>query len=303
MTTPLRLDKAVSERFGLSRRASQDAIRNGRVDLDGERCDEPGRLVAPEAEIRYVPDRPKARRVVGARVRVLHEDAEVLVVDKPSGLLTVPVSNEPETMVGRIERYLALRHGRRPFVGIVQRLDRETSGALVFAKTPGALESLREQFRARAVERRSLAVVEGSVVRETGSIELPIAEGDDRRRSIARGSESDPGLPALTRYRVVERFGPVASLLACWQATGRTHQVRLHMAAIGHPVVGDRLYRPPGLARSKAQFDRQAIHAQALAFRHPRTGLELRVEAPPPPDLAAWLIDLRNRYGVPNAGG
>ena len=301
MTT--RLDKAISERFGLSRRASQEAIRNGRVDLEGERCDEPGRLIGPDSNLGFDPNRPKVRRVARSGLKVLHEDAEVLVVDKPSGLLSLPTAaHEPDTLSGRVERYLTIRHGRRPFVGVVHRLDRETSGALAFAKTPGALRALQEMFKNRAVERRYLAVVEGAVGREAGVIDLELAPDEgDRRRAVSRVPGS--GIPARTRYRVVERFGPVASLLACWLETGRTHQVRLHLAAIGHPVVGDPLYRPPGRPRSKAKFDRQALHAQTLGFRHPTTGREVSVECAPPADYAALLTDLRNRFGVPNPGG
>ena len=107
----------------------------------------------------------------------------------------------------------------------------------------------------------------------------------------------------MTHYRVVERFGPVATLVACWLETGRTHQIRIHMAEIGHPVVGDPVYRPRNRPRTKAAFHRQALHAQTLGFRHPFTGHDVRVESPVPPDLDALIVDLRNRYGVPNAGG
>ena len=111
------------------------------------------------------------------------------------------------------------------------------------------------------------------------------------------------GRAAITHYRVVERYGTVATLLACWLETGRTHQIRIHLAAIGHPVVGDPVYRPRSLLASKARFHRQALHAQTLGFRHPLTDQDVRVEAPPPDDLAALLVDLRNRFGIPGAGG
>ncbi len=299
-----RLDKIVADRFGLSRSAAQEAILNGKVDLDGLRCDEPGRMVEPEADLRYDPNRPRARRVHQAGLRVLHEDRHVLIVDKPAGLLTLPTAaHEPDTLTSRVDRYLRLRHGGRPYVGIIHRLDKETSGAIALARSAEALRAFQALFKAHDVERRYLAVVEGSVRRESGTIEAPIVvdRGPDRRRLIAR--EPGEGVPAVTHYRVVERFGPVASLVACWLETGRTHQIRLHMAELGHPVVGDSLYRPPGRPRSKASFRRQALHAQTLGFRHPLNGREVRAEAPPPADFAALLTDLRNRYGIPNAGG
>ena len=109
----------------------------------------------------------------------------------------------------------------------------------------------------------------------------------------------DEGRPAVTHYRVVEHFGPVATLLACWLETGRTHQIRIHLAEIGHPVVGDAVYRPRQQPRTKARFPRQALHAQTLGFVHPLTGEHVHVEAPLPDDFSGLINDLRNRYGEP----
>ncbi|HWE36821.1 MAG TPA: RluA family pseudouridine synthase [Isosphaeraceae bacterium] len=300
---PIRIDKLVSERFALSRRGAQEAIRNGKVDLDGERCDEPGRVVAEDAAVAFFPARPKARRVHGGRLRVLHEDAHVLIVDKPAGLLTLPTAaHEPDTLLDRVGQYLALRHGGRPYAGIVHRLDKETSGALAFARSVEARRLLIDLFTAHDVERQYLAVVEGAVARPEGEVRLNLVTDEGgRRRRVAHGP--DEGRSAVTHYRVIERFGVEATLLACWLETGRTHQVRLHLAAIGHPVVGEPLYRPRSQPRSKARSHRQALHAQVLGLRHPITGRPLRVEAPVPDDLAALIADLRNRFGLPNAGG
>jgi 23S rRNA pseudouridine1911/1915/1917 synthase len=300
---PIRLDKLVAERFGLSRRAAQEAVRNGRIDVAGERCDEPGREVEPETSIEYFPNRPKARTVAG-RLRVLHEDRHVLIVDKPAGLLTLPTpARERDTLVDRASRYLAIRHGGpRPYVGVIHRLDKDTSGALALARSPEAVRAFQVLFKRHDIERQYLAVVEGSPRRAEGAIDLPlVTDRGDLRRGVARGPGE--GRTAVTHYRVVERFGPVAALVACWLETGRTHQIRIHLAEIGHPVVGDKVYRPRSLPRSKAQFHRQALHAQTLGFRHPLTAQDVRVEAPLPSDLAALIIDLRNRYGIPGAGG
>jgi 23S rRNA pseudouridine1911/1915/1917 synthase len=301
----IRLDKLVSERFGLSRRAAQEAVRNGRVDVGGERCDEPGRLVAPDAALTFDPNRPKARRVVGRQaLRVLHEDRHLLVVDKPAGLATVPSTpDEHDTLVARVGTYLAIRLGvERPYVGVVHRLDRDTSGALAVARTPAARAALQGLFREHAVERQYLAVVEGRVAAGEGTIDRALVtdEGTLRRRLAVEPGE---GRPATTLFRVVERFGPVATLLACWLETGRTHQIRIHLAAEGHPVVGDPVYRPRNQPRCKASFHRQALHARTLGFVHPVSGAAVRVEAPIPSDLDALIADLRNRYGLPNAGG
>lgn len=299
---PIRLDKLVAETFGLSRRAAQEAVRNGRIDLAGERCDEPGREVEPGARLAFFPNRPKARKVQG-RLRVLFEDRHLIIVDKAAGLLTLPTpEGEYDTLRDRAARYLTLRYGGRPYVGIVHRLDKNTSGALVLARSPETLRALQEVFKAHDVERRYLAVVEGAVGREAGTIDRAlVTDRGDLRRGVAR--EPGEGRRAVTHYRVVERFGPVATLLVCWLETGRTHQIRIHMAEIGHPVVGDPVYRPRARRRSKARFHRQALHAQTLGFTHPLTGEAVSVEAPLPPDLAELTIDLRNRYGIPGAGG
>lgn len=299
---PIRLDKLASERFGLSRRAAQDAIRNGRIDLGGDRCDEPGREVEPDAPIAFFPNRPKMRKVEG-RLRVLHEDRHLLIVDKPAGLLTLPTDErERDTLLDRAGRYLSIRYGTRPYVGIVHRLDKDTSGALALARSPSVGKQLQGLLKSHDIERQYLAVVEGAVRRESGTIDLAlITDRGDLRRGVAR--EEGEGRHAVTHFRVVERFGPVATLLAVWLETGRTHQIRIHMAEMGHPVVGERVYRPREQPRCKATFHRQALHAQTLGFRHPVTGEPVRAEAPVPEDMAALLTDLRNRYGIPNAGG
>jgi 23S rRNA pseudouridine1911/1915/1917 synthase len=300
---PIRLDKLVADRFSLSRRAAQEAVRNGRVDLAGTVCDEPGREVEDDAAIEFFPNRPKARAVAG-RLRVLFEDRHVIIVDKPAGVLTLPTADrERDTLIERVGRYLTIRHGEsRPYVGVIHRLDMNTSGALALARSAEALRAFQSLFKAHDIERQYLAVVEGRVNLEKGSVDLAlITDRGDLRRGVAR--HPGEGRRAVTHYGVVERFGPVATLLACWLETGRTHQIRIHLAEIGHPVVGDPVYRPRNAPRCKARFHRQALHAQTLGFHHPLTDQEVRVEASPPADLAALIIDLRNRYGIPGAGG
>ena len=299
----IRLDKLVAERFGLSRRAAQEAVRNGRVDLEGGRCDEPGREVATDSAIEFFPNRPQARKVAG-RLRILHEDAHVLIVDKPAGLLTQPTPDrERDTLVSRATRYLSLRHGGgRTFLGVVHRLDKDTSGALALARSPEAARAFQKLFREHDIDRQYLAVVEGTPRRESGTIDKAlVTDRGDLRRGVAR--HDGEGKRAVTHFQVVERFGPVASLLACWLETGRTHQIRIHLAEMGHPVVGEKVYRPMNQASCKAKFHRQALHAQTLGFVHPILGHEVKVEAPLPTDLDALIVDLRNRYGIEGAGG
>ncbi len=298
----MRLDKLVSERFTMSRRAAQDAIRNGRIDLGGERCDEGGREVEPDVVLEFFPNRPKARKVK-TRLRVLFEDRWILIVDKPAGLLTLPTpEQERDTLKSRVAHYLMLRHGGRPHVGVVHRLDKDTSGALAFAKTAESARRLQDLFKAHAIDRHYLAVVEGVVRRESGTIDLAlVTDRGDLRRGVARSPGE--GRRAVTHFHVVERFGPVATLLDCRLETGRTHQIRIHLAEMGHPVVGDPVYRPREAPRCKAQLSRQALHAQILGFQHPMTDQPIRVDAPVAADLGALIVDLRNRFGIEGAGG
>jgi 23S rRNA pseudouridine1911/1915/1917 synthase len=299
----IRLDKLVAERFGLSRRAAQEAVRNGRIDLEGERCDEPGREVAIVAVLEFFPNRPQVRKVAG-RLKILHEDAHVLIVDKPAGLLTQPTPDrERDTLVSRATRYLSLRHGGgKTFIGVVHRLDKDTSGALALARSPEAVRAFQKLFRDHDIERQYLAVVEGTPRRESGTIDKAlITDRGDLRRGVARFDGE--GKHAVTHFQVIERFGPVASLVACWLETGRTHQIRIHMAEMGHPVVGEKVYRPINQPRCKATFHRQALHAQTLGFIHPILGHAVKVEAAPPTDLDELIVDLRNRFGIEGAGG
>lgn len=293
---PIRLDKLVADRFGLSRRSAREAILLGRIDLEGSTCTDPGLAVDSTCEPSFHPNRPKARKVKG-ELRALYEDRDVIVVAKPPGILTLPTAaHEPGTLLERVSDYLRIRHGRSAYVGVLHRLDKDTSGALAYAKNPRALRAFQKLFKEHAIERSYYAVVEGSPARDEATIDLAVSSArGELRRGVARGA--DPGRRAVTHYRVIERFGPIAALVACRLETGRTHQIRIHMAAIGHPVVGDRVYRAKGAKLSRAKFTRQALHAQALGFIHPISGKEVRVEAPPPQDFEALISDLRNRYG------
>ncbi|MFO0910803.1 MAG: RluA family pseudouridine synthase [Isosphaeraceae bacterium] len=176
-----------------------------------------------------------------------------------------------------------------------------TSGALAWPDRPGG-GAFQALFKAHDIERQYLTVVEGVVGPTSGTIDIPlVSDRGDLRRGVARGP-ARVATPSRTTASS-NGFGTVATLLACWLETGRTHQIRIHMAEMGHPVVGDPVYRPRNAPRCKARFHRQALHAQTLGFRHPITGDEIHVEAAPPTDLAALIVDLRNRYGLPNAGG
>lgn len=287
-----RLDKCVADRFGISRRAAQEAVRNGRVDVDGVVSDEPGRMIDATSRVEYHASRPRARKVQ-TKLRVLREDRHVIIVDKPAGLLTLRTAeHERDTLVERVHRYLAVRHGGRPYVGVIHRLDKDTSGALAVAKSPQALRAMQQIFKVHDVERQYLTIVEGVPKQTSGTIDLRlVTDRGDLRRGVTRSG--DEGRAAVTHYRVVERIGSLASVLACWLETGRTHQIRIHLAELGHPVVGDPVYRPRSRPRFRVHAPRQALHAQTLGFKHPLTGETIAVESPVPPDLIELLQTLR----------
>ncbi len=255
------------------------------------------REVEPETPLEYKPGRPKPE-TTARRLKVLYEDRDILIVDKPAGLLTQPTpERERDTLLERAGRYLSqTRRLASPYVGIVHRIDKLTTGVVLLVCTPRALRPFQSLFRAHAIERSYLAVVEGVVRPAKGTIDLPlVADRGDGRRGTADG-EAD-GVPAVTHYESIEQFGIRASLLTCRLETGRTHQIRIHLAAIEHPVVGDPVYGQKRGRRSVVPFSRQALHAQALGFVHPITGQSLRIESPVPTDMKDLIAGLRERFG------
>ena len=292
----MRLDLWIARAHSLSRRKAQHYIETGRVDVAGETCREPGRDVDAGAAVRLDPNRP-AVGAVRTSLAVLHEDDDLLIADKPAGLLTLPTeAHEKDTLLDRVNAYLLHRYRRRPYVGVVHRLDKETSGAVVFARSREVLRALQELFRNHDVEREYVAVAEGTIGRDSGTIGLDLVrDRGDRRRGTARGDE--PGRRAVTHYRVLERFDG-ATLVAVTLETGRTHQIRIHLAALGHPVVGDAVYRPrhaPPPPPDLAAVRRQMLHARTLGFTHPRTGRKVHVESERPADFHALVGSLARK--------
>ena len=230
---------------------------------------------------------------------VLYEDETLVAIDKPPGMATHPAPGSRRgTVVHALLHHLGTLAGVGPAdrPGIVHRLDKDTSGVLLIAKTPEALETLARQFRARTIEKRYTALVHGSVRSARGTIDRPIGrDGRDRKRMSVRSAR---GRAAVTAWTVRERF-PGATLLDVAPETGRTHQIRVHLASIGHPIVGDAIYggrrraatAPAGVIL--AACPRQALHAARLTFAHPATGASMTIEAPLPGDLAEVVDALR----------
>jgi 23S rRNA pseudouridine1911/1915/1917 synthase len=294
----MRLDQRIAREFGLSRRAARDAVRSGRVELAGEAAGEPGLDVADDTPVAYFPNRPPRHRV-RTRLSILYEDDDLLIVDKPAGLLSVPTAErESDTLLARVLDYLQHRYRRRPYAGVVHRLDRDTSGSIVFARSREVLHALQELFRAHDIEREYLAIVEGFPP-ETGTLDAELVrDAGLGRRGVARRGEQ--GRRAVTRYRVEERLDG-ASLVSVTLETGRTHQIRIHFTAEGHPVVGDRVYRRRPGEPAGIEAPRQMLHARRLGFVHPGSGETVRAESPLPEDFEKALKGLRPRGGRPAA--
>lgn len=285
-----RLDVVVAEAAHVSRTKARALVADGDVRIDGrvERKSyrvSPGELVEIEVVEQPVPEPPTG-------IQVVYEDEHLLVVDKPAGVVVhrAPGSREG-TMVDALEaagHALAQQAGAdRP--GIVHRLDRDVSGLLVVAKTDDAYGELARAMRGREIEREYLALVHGQPSTDRGKIDAPIGRNPRHRTRMATLPE---GRSAVTWFRVLERFSGTA-LLEVQLETGRTHQIRTHLASIGHPIVGDAAYgRDPTTARGLG-LDRPFLHARRLAFVHPVSGVPFEVRSDPPSELTAALDRLR----------
>ncbi len=224
-------------------------------------------------------------------LQIVFEDEHLLVINKPPGLTVHPGAGRPSgTLANALIAHLpAVRSVGPPLrPGIVHRLDRDTSGLLVVAKTAPALAALQRKVAAREIERRYLALVLGTLPQDAGTVDAPIGRHPHRRTKMAVVAG---GRPATTRYHVVERL-PGATLVEARLVTGRTHQIRVHFASLGHPVLGDAVYGRRAL-RLPAAPARQMLHAYRLAFDHPFTGARMTFAADLPEDFAGALARLR----------
>jgi 23S rRNA pseudouridine1911/1915/1917 synthase len=287
-----RLDRYAAEHLQQPRNQIQNWIRQGHLLLNG-RPARPSQTVAAGDRIDCDPPELRDDRVVPERgeLAILYEDADLAVLDKPAGLTVHPGAGRStgtlaHRLLARWPEMAGVGGPGRP--GIVHRLDRDTSGVLVVARTAAAYQSLSRAFAGREVGKRYLAIAWGAPRPASGLIEAPIGRHPQRRQEMA---VRPGGRPARTGYRTLAAVPPL-SLLELDLATGRTHQIRVHLKSLGHPLVGDPIY---GEARWKAapralqpvlrDFPRPALHAWRLRFRHPRSGEDLEFEAPVPADL------------------
>jgi 23S rRNA pseudouridine1911/1915/1917 synthase len=279
----LRLDRALARLLPEeSRSRLARLIDEGHVRLDGRAAEASTKVRSGEAvEVALAPRPADASNLPEAiALAVVHEDADLLVIDKPAGLVVHPGSgNWSGTMLNALLHH-SPEAANLPRAGIVHRLDKDTSGLLVVAKNEAAQTSLVRQLQARSVKRTYLALARGKVA-AAGTVDAPIGRHPVHRTRMA---VVPGGKPAVTHYRVRKRFA-AHTLLECDLETGRTHQIRVHLASIGHPLEGDPVYA----GKVRGVFRRQALHAWKLAFEHPRTGKAVRFESPVPADFESLL--------------
>lgn len=317
-------------------RAMQEAahlVRAGRVQINGNICLDPAQELKAGDVVKILPH-AIARAATAEDVRLVHVDEHVVVVEKPPGVTSQREQGEggaarskrsgrQKTLDEMLARLLSERSGtakapgeagrgargrdgphhraarRRAAVFPVHRLDRDTSGLMLFARTPEAERALTGQFKARAIERSYLAVVHGHPGDATITSHIVRDRGDGLRGSAELwGRDPAAGQRAVTHVETLERIGPYA-VVRCTLETGRTHQIRIHLAEIGHMLCGEKQYTrlPDGTrVRDQSRAPRQALHAQRLAFVHPASGKTLRFSSRLPPDLSRWLEELGGRY-------
>jgi 23S rRNA pseudouridine1911/1915/1917 synthase len=307
VTETARLDQALARAFPeVSRSRFQALIAEGHVAVEGAIAKDRGMKVKSGARLDVTIPEPSSAvpEAEAIPLKVLFEDRDIIVVDKPAGLTVHPgAGQDTGTLVNALlahcgESLSGVGGVKRP--GIVHRLDKDTSGVMVVAKNDAAHKHLSEQFASHGrdgrLQRTYLAFVWGALSRPSGSISAPLARSTTNRKKIAV-SKGGSGRKAVTHFKTLKSFGnpPRVSLLSCQLETGRTHQIRVHMAHIGHPLLGDRTYGSGFASSSKALpaaaqialngLNRQALHAASLGFEHPRSGKPMLFESPLPPEL------------------
>jgi 23S rRNA pseudouridine1911/1915/1917 synthase len=310
-----RVDKILADASGLSRERIKALLSEGRIRLNGQPASQPAAKlpIGTHFAIRQPAPTAAAAQAQDIPLVVAYEDDELIVIDKPAGLVVHPANgNLDGTLVNALLHHCAgqlsgIGGVARP--GIVHRIDKDTSGLLVAAKSNAAHEGLARQFADHSLERAYMAITAGQPMPSSGTVTGAIGRSSANRKKMALVEEGH-GKHAITHYRTLERMalgtgefsgggGPVgaAALIQCRLETGRTHQIRVHMASIGHSLLGDALYgKTPGPLRrllADLKFERQALHAAVLGFIHPTTGKQVRFESSMPDDMRELLGALR----------
>jgi 23S rRNA pseudouridine1911/1915/1917 synthase len=293
-----RADILIAHHTGFSRSLIADAVRRGDVRVNGSTV-KGSYLVAPGDVIDYELQRRPALVVEAEAIdlTIIYEDDTVIVIDKPAGMVTHPAHGATSgTLVNALLAHVRTLPGDALRPGLVHRLDRDTSGLLVVAKTEAALSALGKAMKARHITREYLGLVAGIPTHPKGTIEGAIGRDPHNRLKYAITAE---GKPAVTHYEVRERLHNAAELVFRLE-TGRTHQIRVHMAALGHPLINDPVY---GRTDPRFSLPGQALHAWRLSFRHPRSGRDMTFQVDPPVEYTAAKEALRLRSGSFDTSG
>ncbi len=284
-----RLDTFVSSAVpGLSRSRASALIERRYVLVDGTPVEKPSLRLEPGQIVTVMPSQPESSTLVPWEVPLtaVYEDEDLLVIDKPAGMTVHPAPGHPNdtlanAVIARWPDLADVGEATRP--GIVHRLDADTSGLIVVAKTPRAHAALADQFAERRVDKRYIALAIGSPKQDEAVIDAPVGRSPRDRKKMA---VVITGRAASTGFRVVHRFDD-QTLVEVKPTTGRTHQIRVHFASIGHPIVGDTVY-----GKADPHLSRQFLHASRLAFEHPVTGDRVDVTSPLPTDLSTYLSEV-----------
>jgi len=285
------LAAVVRERTGASWSRAKKLCGDGRVRVNGERCLDPAMRVAPDAIVAVDEHGPRLERGPLSRSAIVFHDRDLVVVDKPPGMLAVADTPGNKDTLAEYARIVLQRMGGRgaePGLGVVHRIDRDTSGLVVFARTADAKRRLAAQFRAHDIERIYHAIAHGAVPETAVETDLVLDRGDGLRGSHghyrrARGDPPADAKRSVTRVRPLQALSG-ATLVECRLETGRQHQIRIHLSELGHPLVGERVYIRdyPG---PRIDAPRTMLHARTLGFTHPRSGAPMIFEREPPEDF------------------
>ncbi|MDA8079170.1 MAG: RluA family pseudouridine synthase [Nitrospiraceae bacterium] len=294
----MRIDVVASELSGLTRSRIQRLIEEGLVRVNGSEVRRNYRAQHNDAIAISSPEQTGVLTPEDIRIEVMHQDEFLIVVNKPPGLVVHPAAGHRDgTLMNAIARRAPKMASAgaplRP--GVVHRLDKDTSGVMVVALDDSAYYNLVEQFRKRTITRKYQALVYGSLKAETGKISSMIGRSASDRKKMS--TKTRQGKEAVTTWRALERY-PSATLVEAVLGTGRTHQIRVHFASIGHPVLGDETYgrkMTVELGTGKVRFSRQMLHAEVLGFVHPATGRYMEFSSKPPADMEEAIAALRDR--------
>ncbi|MEW6584382.1 MAG: RluA family pseudouridine synthase [Nitrospirota bacterium] len=298
-----RIDSFLAGKTGISRSQIQKYIEEGNVLVCGKSVRRNYRVRADDDITMTITEKETGGLTVEPiPLDIFYKDPHLVVVNKPPGMVVYPAAGHAggtlmNALAYHCEHLAATGGPLRP--GVVHRLDKDTSGVMVIALDDAAYYKLAEQFSSRTINRKYLAFVYGQIKSDSGSIEASIGRSESDRKKMS--TRSRRGKEAVTTWKVIERFGGEATLIEAKLGTGRTHQIRVHFASVGHPVLGDRTYGKKteveigakGRGKTRIVFPRQMLHARLLGFIHPITGEYLEFSSPPPEDMAEKIEELR----------